>query len=160
MQYSFDYLISKEDKQLLGYEFSKEYLNITLFDLQKNFNEVYKSLIDIFRKIFISTKNKSMKSAELGKLVKTLFDLEQNILIKYKKLLVLYEISKKDVKEINVYLQFSNSEEKRKFFENLNTRKKYLEDYQKNIETLDILRSRINSLYEKISISNCININK
>ena len=156
---SVEHLLSKEEKILLGYEFSKEYLNLTLLELQKNFNEVYKNLIDIFRKIFLSTKNKSVRNAELEKLTKTLFDFEQNVIIKYKKLLVFYGIYKIDIRKVDIYLQFTNEEEKKNFFENLNARKKYLEDYQKNIETLDLLRNRINSLYEKISISNCVNIN-
>ena len=160
MQNSVEHLLSKEEKILLGYEFSKEYLNLTLLELQKNFNEVYKNLIDIFRKIFLSTKNKSVRNAELEKLTKTLFDFEQNVIIKYKKLLVFYGIYKIDIRKVDIYLQFTNEEEKKNFFENLNARKKYLEDYQKNIETLDLLRNRINSLYEKISISNCVNINK
>ena len=159
MQNSVEHLLSKEEKILLGYEFSKEYLNLTLLELQKNFNEVYKNLIDIFRKIFLSTKNKSVRNAELEKLTKTLFDFEQNVIIKYKKLLVFYGIYKIDIRKVDIYLQFTNEEEKKNFFENLNARKKYLEDYQKNIETLDLLRNRINSLYEKISISNCVNIN-
>ena len=157
---SVEHLLSKEEKILLGYEFSKEYLNLTLLELQKNFNEVYKNLIDIFRKIFLSTKNKSVRNAELEKLTKTLFDFEQNVIIKYKKLLVFYGIYKIDIRKVDIYLQFTNEEEKKNFFENLNARKKYLEDYQKNIETLDLLMNRINSLYEKISISNCVNINK
>ena len=157
---SVEHLLSKEEKILLGYEFSKEYLNLTLLELQKNFNEVYKNLIDIFRKIFLSTKNKSVRNAELEKLTKTLFDFEQNVIIKYKKLLVFYGIYKIDIRKVDIYLQFTNEEEKNNFFENLNARKKYLEDYQKNIETLDLLMNRINSLYEKISISNCVNINK
>ena len=156
---SVEHLLSKEEKILLGYEFSKEYLNLTLLELQKNFNEVYKNLIDIFRKIFLSTKNKSVRNAELEKLTKTLFDFEQNVIIKYKKLLVFYGIYKIDIRKVDIYLQFTNEEEKNNFFENLNARKKYLEDYQKNIETLDLLMNRINSLYEKISISNCVNIN-
>ena len=160
MQNRVEHLLSKEEKKLLGYEFSKEYLNLSMFELQRAFNDVYKDLIDIFRKIFISTRNKSIRSQELKNYTNLLFEYEQNALIKYKKLLVLYEIKKTDVKKANIYLQFNSEDEKTRFFENLNKRKRYLEDYQKNIETLDLLRSRINSLYEKISSSNCVNIIK
>ena len=160
MQNRVEHLLSKEEKQLLGYEFSKEYLSLSMFELQRAFNEVYKDLIDIFRKIFISTRNKSIRGQELKNYTNLLFEYEQNALTKYKKLLVLYEIKKTDVKQANIYLQFNSEDEKKKFFDNLNKRKRYLEDYQKNIETLDLLRSRINSLYEKISLSNCVNTNK
>ena len=46
------YKLNDEEKNMLSYEFSKEHIFAFLSEYQIKFNEIYRILISIFKKIF------------------------------------------------------------------------------------------------------------
>ena len=154
------HLLTEEEKKLLWYELSKEYINFVLYEFQNRFNEIFKTLINIFRKIFyIKKTNKQLE--EISNLIdKELIKAEQTLLNKYKILLLYIKLSKLDIKNSEIYLEFSGKDEESEFFKLLESKKFNLEQFKKQIDELENIQVRINSLYDKAISYNCLDLQK
>ena len=151
------YKLNNEEINLLSYEFSKEKMLLTLIEYQTAFNNIYKKLISIFRKIFNMKHNNNMKN-DLNNYIKDLGVIEQELLKKYKTILFYVKLSKLDLKNTDIYLEFSSQEEKSNFFKNLLKRKTLLEEYNKQMNELEFIKNRIYSIYNKIICMNSLDI--
>ena len=154
------HLLTEEEKKLLWYELSKEHINFVLYEFQNRFNEIFKTLINIFRKIFYVKKtNKQLE--EISNLIdKELIKAEQTLLNKYKILLLYIKLSKLDIKNSEIYLEFSGKDEESEFFKLLESKKFNLEQFKKQIDELENIQMRINSLYDKAISYNCLDLQK
>ncbi len=154
------HLLTEEEKKLLWYELSKEHINFVLYEFQNRFNEIFKTLINIFRKIFYVKKtNKQLE--EISNLIdKELIKAEQTLLNKYKILLLYIKLSKLDIKNSEIYLEFSGKDEESEFFKLLESKKFNLEQFKKQIDELENIQVRINSLYDKAISYNCLDLQK
>ena len=153
------HLLTEEEKKLLLLsELTKEHINFVLYEFQNKFNEIFKTLINIFRKIFyIKKTNKQLE--EITNLIdKDLIKAEQTLLNKYKILLLYIKLSKLDIKNSEIYLEFSGKEEESEFFKLLENKKINLEQLKKQIDELESIQMRINSLYDKAISYNCLDI--
>ena len=153
------HLLKDEEKKLLSFELSKEHIFVFLPEYQSKFNEIYRNLINIFRKIFQKRLPKNQKE-ELSKMVQELQVSEQKMLNKYKLLMLYLKLSKMDLNNTDIYLEFKDENEEKQFFEKLNQRKSLLEAYNTQIIELKDIKNKINSLYEKIISMSCLDINK
>ena len=153
------HLLKEEEKALLSFEFSREHIFCYLPEYQNKFNDIYRYFINIFRRIFLKRPNKNIKE-EISKIIGELQMAEQKVLNKYKILLLYIKLSKMDLKNTDIILEFENENEEKNFFNNLIKRKSLLEQYKRQIAELEELKSRINSLYEKIISMSCLDINK
>lgn len=150
--------LTDEEKTLLGYEFSKERMFLTLVEYQIKFNDVYRDFINIFRKIFFVKKSKNNLMKELSNFIAELAAKEQELLKKHKTLLFYKQLSKLNLSNTDIYLEFTNKEEEKKFFNNLRNRKTFLQQYKEQIIKLDDLKRQINSIYTKITSMSCVDI--
>ena len=141
--------LKEEEKALLSYELSREHIFYYLPEYQNRFNEIYRYFINIYRKIFMKRTNKNLKE-DITKLIGELHVIEQKVLNKYKIIILYIKISKMDLNNTDICLEFESETEEKNFFYNLNKRKTLLEIYKKQYDELDELKNRINSIYEKI----------
>ena len=150
--------LTDEEKTLLGYEFSKERMFLTLVEYQIKFNDVYRDFINIFRKIFFLKKTKNNLMDELSNLIEELAAKEQELLKKHKTIYFYKQLSKLNLANTDIYLEFTNKEEEQKFFRKLNNRKDSLIKYKEQITKLEDLKRQINSIYTKITSISCMDI--
>ena len=154
------YKLNEEEKGMLSYEFSKDYIYSALVEYQAKFNEIYRILINIFKKIFgIKKTNKSFKD-ELEKLIDDLKKVEETVVKKYKLLLLLKKINIMDINKTDLYLEFSDETEKNLFIDNLKKRKELLEIFKKQMNELEDIKNGINYIYEKVISMNSVEITK
>lgn len=151
------YKLNEEEKLLLGYEFSKEKIFYTLVEYKTAFNEIYRAFINIFRRFFIKKSRNNLK-AELAQSIKELGEKEQELLLKYKMILHYLALSKTNINNTDIYLEFANNEEKDAFFKSLKDRKELLKRYMDHIRELEYIRNRINSAYDKVITNSCVDI--
>ena len=154
------HLLTEEEKILLFSELTKDHIHYILYEFQNKFNEIFKAFISIFRKIFYLKKaNKQLE--EISNLIdKELLKAEQTLLNKYKILLLYIKLSKLDIKDSEIYLEFSGREEENEFFKKLEDKKFNLDQYKKQIEELENIQNRINSLYDKAISYNVLDLQK
>lgn len=150
--------LTDEEKTLLGYEFSKERMFLTLVEYQIKFNDVYRDFINIFRKIFFLKKTKNNLMDELSNLIEELAAKEQELLKKHKTIYFYKQLSKLNLSNTDIYLEFTNKDEEQKFFRKLNNRKDSLIKYKEQITKLEDLKRQINSIYTKITSISCMDI--
>ena len=152
--------LENEEKNLLGYELSKnkEQAYFFLIDYQNKFNEVYRTFINIFRKIFYMKKSNKNLKEEIQKSILELQKAEQSVLIKYKLLLFYSQLFNSNFNNADIYFEFKTQEEKKNFFDNLKKRKDLLENYSNQIKQLEDLKNRINSIYERIISMSCVDL--
>lgn len=154
------YKLNEEEKGMLSYEFSKDYIYSALVEYQAKFNEIYRILINIFKKIFgIKKTNKSFKD-DLEKLIDDLKKVEETVVKKYKLLLLLKKINIMDINKTDLYLEFSDETEKNLFIDNLKKRKELLEIFKKQMNELEDIKNGINYIYEKVISMNSVEITK
>ena len=154
------YKLNEEEKGMLSYEFSKDYIYSALAEYQAKFNEIFRILINIFKKIFgIRKTNKSFKD-DLEKLIDDLKNAEEAVVKKYKLLLVLKKINIMDINKTDIYLEFSDENEKNLFIEKLKKRKELLEIFKKQMNELEEIKNGINYIYEKVISMNSVEITK
>ena len=154
------YKLNEEEKGMLSYEFSKDYIYYALAEYQTKFNEIYRILINIFKKIFgIKKTNKNFKD-DLDKLIEELKKVEEAVVKKYKFLLVLKKINIMDINKTDIYLEFSDENEKNLFIEKLKKRKELLEIFKKQMNELEEIKNGINYIYEKVISMNSVEITK
>ncbi len=101
--------------------------------------------------------NKNLKE-EIQKSILELQKVEQSVLTKYKLLLFYFQLFNSNLNNTDIYLEFKNSEEEKKFFDNLKKRKDLLENYNNQIKQLEDLKNRINTVYEKIISMSCVEL--
>ena len=154
------HLLTEEEKKLLLSELTKEHINYVLYEFQNRFNDIYKTFISIFRKIvYIKKTNKQLE--EISNLIdKELIKAEQTLLNKYKILLLYIKLSKLDIKNSEIYLEFSGKDEEGEFFKLFEAKKFNLEQFKKQIDELENIQMRINSLYDKAISYNCLDLQK
>ena len=152
------HLLTENEKKLLFSELTKDHFHYILYEFQNKFNDIFKTFINIFRKIFYLKKtNKQLE--EIGNLIdKELLKMEQTLLNKYKILLLYIKLSKLDIKNSEIYLEFSGREEENEFFKKLEEKKLNLEQYKKQIDELENIQNRIYSLYDKAISYNFLDI--
>ena len=154
------YKLKDEEKALLSYEFSKDYIYQVLHEYQTKFNEVYRCFINIFRKIFyIKKQNKKIKE-ELANLINELMKNEKILLSKYKIILLYLKISKSGINNTDIYMQFNSEEEKKNFFALLIKRRDELVQFKKYMDDLECIKAKINNTYDKIMLMIGNEINK
>ena len=154
------HILTEEEKKLLLSELSKEHILYILNEFQNKFNEVFKTFISIFRKIFYPKKAYRHPEEIFNVIDKELLKIEQTLLNKYKIILLHIKLSKIDFKNSDIYLEFSGREEEIEFFKKLEEKKSNLEQYKKQIDELENIQTRINSLYDKVISYNCLDIQK
>ena len=152
--------LTENEKKLLSYEFSNEHIYYVLVEFQSKFNEVYRCFINIFRKIFNYKRNNKNLKEEIEKQVDDLEKLEQKLLNKYKIILLHIKLSKLDFNNADIFLEFIDKNEEERFFNSLNFTKNYLERYRRQMEELEELKNKINSVYEKVISYSCLDIPK
>ena len=133
------HLLTEDEQKLLFSELTKDHIHSVLYEFQNKFNDIFKTFINIFRK---------------------LIKIEQTLLNKYKILLLYIKLSKLDFKNSEIYLEFSGKEEEKEFFQKLKDKKLNLEQFKKQIDELENIQNRINSLYEKAISYNGLDIQK
>ena len=97
---------------------------------------------------------------EIEKQVDDLEKLEQKLLNKYKIILLHIKLSKLDFNNADIFLEFIDKNEEERFFNSLNFTKNYLERYRRQMEELEELKNKINSVYEKVISYSCLDIPK
>ena len=95
---------------------------------------------------------------ELSNLIEELAAKEQELLKKHKTIYFYKQLSKLNLSNTDIYLEFTNKEEEQKFFRKLNNRKDSLIKYKEQITKLEDLKRQINSIYTKITSISCMDI--
>ena len=154
------HLLTEDEQKLLFSELTKDHIHSVLYEFQNKFNDIFKTFINIFRKIFYYKKTNKQLDETRNLIDKELIKIEQTLLNKYKILLLYIKLSKLDFKNSEIYLEFSGKEEEKEFFQKLKDKKSNLEQFKKQIDELENIQNRINSLYEKAISYNGLDIQK
>ena len=154
------HLLTEDEKKLLFTELTKDHIHSVLYEFQNKFNDIFKTFISIFRKIFYFKKTTKQLEETSSLIDKDLIKIEQTLLNKYKILLLYIKLSKLDFKNSDIYLEFSGKEEENEFFQKLKDKKYNLDQFKKQIDELESIQNRINSLYDKAISYNCLDFQK
>ena len=151
------YKLNDEEKLLLGYEFSKDKIFLTLVEYRAKFNEIYRDFLSIFRKIFMKKSRANIKN-DFTKMIKELGEQEQDILLKYKIIYNYLALSQQNINNMDILLEFNSNEEKEAFIKKLKERKELLKKLNEQIQELECIKSRINYIYDKVITNSCFDI--
>jgi len=147
-----EHILTNEEKKKLSYEFSFEFLQYIIKELQKINNCLYKKLIHSHKLVII--KYNYSKEDFNNKVVKELFDFEKKFL-EYQNLLDgLIKIFKSDIKNTNIILKFKDENSKNIFLNNLDQRIKYLIEYKNNLNIIENYITNFSNKLQKIYLSN------
>ena len=147
-----EHILTNEEKKKLSYEFSFEFLQIIIKELQKINYCLYKKLIHSHK--LVITKFNYNKDEFNKKVTKDLLEFERQFL-EYQNLLDgLVKIYKSNINKTKIILNFKDEDSKNKFLDNLNKRNKLLFEYKDNINKIENYIDNFSNKLQKIYLSN------
>jgi hypothetical protein len=147
-----EHILTNEEKKKLSYEFSFEFLQIIIKELQKINYCLYKKLIHSHK--LVITKYNYNREDFNKKVAKELLEFEKQFL-EYQNLLDgLVKIYKSNINKTNIKLNFKDEDSKNKFLDNLNKRNKLLFEYKDNINKIENYIDNFSNKLQKIYLSN------
>ena len=147
-----EHILTNEEKKKLSYEFSFEFLQIIIKELQKINYYLYKKLIHSHK--LVITKYNYNREDFNKKVAKELLEFEKQFL-EYQNLLDgLVKIYKSNINKTKIKLNFKDEDSKNKFLDNLNKRNKLLFEYKDNINKIENYIDNFSNKLKKIYLSN------
>ena len=147
-----EHFLTKEEKQKLSYEFSFEFLQNIIKEIQKINYLLYKKLIHSHK--LVITKFNYNKDEFNKKVTKDLLEFERQFL-EYQNLLDgLIKIYKSNLNKTKIKLEFKDEESRNKFLDNLNKRNEFLKEYKNNINIIENYNDNFSNKLQKIYLSN------
>ena len=148
-----EHILSKEEKKKLSYEFSFEFLQTIIKELQKNNYNIYKRLIFCHKLVIVKYNSNNIEDFN-KKVVNELMELEIKFL-KFQNILDLFiKLFKSNIEQTNIKLKFKDEISKKNFFDNLEVREKCLDDYQTNVKIIENYITNFSNKLQKIYSSN------
>ena len=147
-----EHILTNEEKKKLSYEFSFEFLQIIIKELQKINYCLYKKLIHSHK--LVITKYNYNREDFNKKVAKELLEFEKQFL-EYQNLLDgLIKIYKSNLNKTKIKLEFKDEESRNKFLDNLNKRNEFLKEYKNNINIIENYNDNFSNKLQKIYLSN------
>lgn len=148
--------LSQAEIKMLGFEFSTEFLKKQVLIMQESVNATFKNFIKIAK--FLSSKNddEKRKIETLKKLSEDIIRAENEFLEFKASVSKILQVTRADLNNTRIFFQFKDETEKNNFLNQIAQRKDYLITYQTNLDILEKLNEKINSVIEKVSLSNAL----
>ena len=148
--------LTQAEIKMLGFEFSPEFLKKQILIMQESVNVIFKNFIKLAK--FLSNKNDAgkRKLETLKKLSEDIIRTENDYLEFKANVSKILQVTRADLNNTRIFFQFKDENEKNNFLNQITQRKDYLITYQANLDILEKLNEKINSVIEKVTLSSAL----
>ena len=148
--------LTQAEIKMLGFEFSPEFLKKQILIMQESVNVIFKNFIKLAK--FLSNKNDAgkRKLETLKKLSEDIIRTENEYLEFKANVSKILQVTRADLNNTRIFFQFKDENEKNNFLNQITQRKDYLITYQANLDILEKLNEKINSVIEKVTLSSAL----
>lgn len=148
--------LTQAEIKMLGFEFSPEFLKKQILIMQESVNVIFKNFIKLAK--FLSNKNDGgkRKLETLKKLSEDIIRTENDYLEFKANVSKILQVTRADLNNTRIFFQFKDENEKNIFLNQITQRKDYLITYQANLDILEKLNEKINSVIEKVTLSSAL----
>lgn len=148
--------LTQAEIKMLGFEFSPEFLKKQILIMQESVNVIFKNFIKLAK--FLSNKNDAgkRKLETLKKLSEDIIRTENDYLEFKANVSKILQVTRADLNNTRIFFQFKDENEKNIFLNQITQRKDYLITYQANLDILEKLNEKINSVIEKVTLSSAL----
>ena len=148
--------LTQAEIKMLGFEFSPEFLKKQILIMQESVNVIFKNFIKLAK--FLSNKNDAgkRKLETLKKLSEDIIRTENEYLEFKANVSKILQVTRADLNNTRIFFQFKDENEKNNFLNQITQRRDYLITYQANLDILEKLNDKINSVIEKVTLSSAL----
>lgn len=148
--------LTQAEIKMLGFEFSPEFLKKQILIMQESVNVIFKNFIKLAK--FLSNKNDAgkRKLETLKKLSEDIIRTENEYLEFKANVSKILQVTRADLNNTRIFFQFKDENEKNNFLNQITQRRDYLITYQANLDILEKLNEKINSVIEKVTLSSAL----
>ena len=148
--------LTQAEIKMLGFEFSPEFLKKQILIMQESVNVIFKNFIKLAK--FLSNKNDAgkRKLETLKKLSEDIIRTENDYLEFKANVSKILQVTRADLNNTRIFFQFKDENEKNNFLNQITQRRDYLITYQANLDILEKLNEKINSVIEKVTLSSAL----
>ena len=148
--------LTQAEIKMLGFEFSPEFLKKQILIMQESVNVIFKNFIKLAK--FLSNKNDAgkRKLETLKKLSEDIIRTENEYLEFKANVSKILQVTRADLNNTRIFFQFKDENEKNNFLNQITQRRDYLITYQANLDILQKLNEKINSVIEKVTLSSAL----
>ena len=148
--------LTQAEIKMLGFEFSPEFLKKQILIMQDSVNVIFKNFIKLAK--FLSNKNDAgkRKLETLKKLSEDIIRTENEYLEFKANVSKILQVTRADLNNTRIFFQFKDENEKNNFLNQITQRRDYLITYQANLDILEKLNEKINSVIEKVTLSSAL----
>ena len=124
--------------------------------MQESVNVIFKNFIKLAK--FLSNKNDAgkRKLETLKKLSEDIIRTENEYLEFKANVSKILQVTRADLNNTRIFFQFKDENEKNNFLNQITQRRDYLITYQANLDILEKLNEKINSVIEKVTLSSAL----